>query len=282
MSHSEVINIPSALLREVAPDRLHLSLLALSVAIKTYSPSSVYYLCSKKKFRRDFHLGKQKADKLVHALLAGEMSRLFHIEEDVDGTLIITARSYKKLYGQMVRYGRNRQSLAMHCVKCTCRPKDAIRMADIEHELTDLMLLMPINAKNRSDEFYAKHTSTLGCDPSHAPKFLSVNGLAKLSGMSARNVIRHTQRLKVRGEISITAHPLVRLCNDLNHCPAPVSDNLIVIGTAAFTRQVNDYQILTWQSRHRFQFIIFGHRKRLNARHSHRLLTQSELHEMYD
>ena len=154
MAHSKYINVPCSLLREVQGSRIQQSLLALSVAIKCWSPSSVYLMRSRKQMRRDFHLGKQKVDKLLSAL---PDSPLFSLRTASDGTLCITARCFRRDYAHWVRYGNHPASLAMHAVKVRCREKGEIRLSEIHEELTQLLTLMIVNAKNRQDEFHTKH-----------------------------------------------------------------------------------------------------------------------------
>ena len=87
------INVPIALLQEVKDDRLEQSLVAMSVAIKCFSPSSAYIFVNERKFRRDFQMGYTKSMKLLDAIFKGHP--LFEVKQLADGRRIIVARSSK-------------------------------------------------------------------------------------------------------------------------------------------------------------------------------------------
>ena len=64
------INVPLELLQTVRLDRLQWSLAALSAALKSYSPSSCYILRSVHQFCAAFHMGYDKAMKLLDVILS--------------------------------------------------------------------------------------------------------------------------------------------------------------------------------------------------------------------
>lgn len=277
MPHSKFINVPCQLLQEVQRDSMQRSLLALSVAIKCWSPSSVYICHSVKQMRRDFNIGKQRAEKLLKGVGA---SPLFLVSRTQDNALCITARCYRHHYAHRVQYGNHKPTSAMTVAKVTCRERQSLRLQDIDQELKELLTLMIINAKNRKDEFITKHP-TAGV-PSHAARFLSVNGLAKLSGCSDRTIIRRTHHLEQERQIAVRRYPLIRVCDNIYHAPLSVTQDLICIGALGFRRPINDYELLQWDMRKRFQHILFGHRKRLQHRHTTVVMSQTDLHALYD
>ena len=87
------INVPMALLQEVKDDRLEQSIVAMSVAIKCFSPSSTYIFVNERKFRCDFQMGYTKSMKLLDAIFKGHP--LFEVKQLADGRRIIVARSSK-------------------------------------------------------------------------------------------------------------------------------------------------------------------------------------------
>ena len=91
------INVPMSLLQESKSDPLEWSLVALSVAMKCYSPSSAYFLQSEHQFRHDFHVRHDKARRMLVAIRGGHP--LFRVERLADGRELITACSFKKLCG---------------------------------------------------------------------------------------------------------------------------------------------------------------------------------------
>ena len=92
------INVPMALLQEVKDDRLEQSLVALSVAMKCFSPSSTYIFVNERKFRRDFQMGYTKAMRLLGAIFKGHP--LFEVKHFADGRRIIVARSFKEKWNE--------------------------------------------------------------------------------------------------------------------------------------------------------------------------------------
>ena len=113
-----------------------------------------------------------------------------------------------------------------------------------------------------------------------------MNYLAKATSRSARTVVRRSRSAREQGIISVTSHPLVRCCNNLLHddlhsCPS----GLIPIGFLGFTRQCNDYQLLSWDWRRRFQHIIYRHKGRMTFNiyvSKDKPLSQTDLHALYD
>ena len=223
------INVPIQALQEVRQDLPAMSCLALAVAIKSFSPSSVYLWQSQQKFCADFHCGATKAAKLLAHI---EHSPLFRLEHLPGGRLRITARCFRHQYAQTMNY-RHRPTLHMNVYKADCRQRGQIRLSVIERELKLALLLYDINARNRQDEFITKHPTQR---VSHAERFLSVNGLATVTGRCPRTVMRQTRLLESEHKVAVQRS----------------------------RRQFNQYQILDWDVRLRCQHIIYGHRKRLS------------------
>ena len=278
------INVPMALLQEVKDDRLEQSLVAMSVAIKCFSPSSTYIFVNERKFRRDFQMGYTKSMKLLDAIFNGHP--LFEVKQLADGRTVIVARSFKRLYGYWMTLRTGETSLAMSVAKMDCRSRGNIRIVEIEKEIQLLLFRTNINAKTRADELQAKGLPLKGSSSHAARTVLSVNYLAKATSRSARTVVRRSRSAREQGIISVTPHPLVRCCNNLLHDDLrPCPSGLIPIGLFGFSRQCNDYQLLSWDWRHRFQHILYAHRRRLTCnlvlRHGE-ILSQTDLHALYD
>ena len=278
------INVPMALLQEVKDDRLEQSLVAMSVAIKCFSPSSAYIFVNERKFRRDFQMGYTKSMKLLDAIFKGHP--LFEVKHLADGRTVIVARSFKRLYGYWMTLRTGETSLAMSVAKMDFRSRGNIRIAEIEKEIQLLLFLTNINAKTRADELQAKGLPLTGSSSHAARTVLSVNYLAKATSRSARTVVRRSRSAREQGIISVTSHPLVRCCNNLLHddlrlCPS----GLIPIGFLGFSRQCNDYQLLSWDWRRRFQHIIYRHKGRMTFNiyvSKDKPLSQTDLHALYD
>ena len=164
------INVPMALLQEVKDDRLEQSLVAMSVAIKCFSPSSAYIFVNERKFRRDFQMGYTKSKKLLDAIFKGHP--LFEVKRLADGRTVIVARSFKRLYGYWMTLRTGETSLAMSVAKMDCRSRGNIRIAEIEKEIQLLLFLTNINAKTRADELQAKGLPLTGSS-SHAARTVS-------------------------------------------------------------------------------------------------------------
>ena len=280
----DYINVPMALLQEVKEDPLQWSLVALSVAMKCLSPSSTYIFTSEKKFRSDFHLGYTKARTLLEAIREG--SSLFQMTTCPNGRTIIVARSLKKMYASQVTLKGGRKSLEMVAGKVRCCTHENLHVTDIEKEMRQLLLLTNISAKTRADELQSKGLPLTG-SASHAAKtILSVNYLAQATGRSSRTVSRMTKAARQQRVISVIQYPLVRCCNDILHTPSPQTvGKLIRIGFFGFTRQCNDYQLLSWEWHHRFQHILYAHRRRLTRNLTlppGEVLSQTDLHALYD
>ena len=209
------INVPIALLQEVKDDRLEQSIVAMSVAIKCFSPSSTYIFVNERKFRRDFQMGYTKSMKLLDAIFKGHP--LFEVKHLADGRTVIVARSFKRLYGYWMTLRTGETSLAMSVAKMDCRSRGNIRIAEIEKEIQLLLFLTNINAKTRADELQAKGLPLTGSSSHAARTVLSVNYLAKATSRSARTVVRRSRSAREQGIISVTPHPLVRCCNNLLH-----------------------------------------------------------------
>ncbi|MBR5715097.1 MAG: hypothetical protein IKX59_00785 [Bacteroidales bacterium] len=280
----DYINVPIALLQEVKEDPLQWSLVALSVAMKCLSPSSTYIFTSEKTFRRDFHLGYTKARNLLDAIREGHS--LFQMTTCPNGRQIIVARSLKKMYATQVTLKGGRKSLEMVAGKVKRCTREDLHVTEIEKEMRQLLLLTNISAKTRADELQSKGLPLTG-SASHAAKtILSVNYLAKATGRSPRTVSRMTKAARQQRVINVIQYPLVRCCNDILHTlPSDSVGKIIRIGFFGFTRRCNDYQLLSWDWRHRFQHILYGHRRRL----THNLvlpqdtvMSQTDLHALYD
>ncbi|MBQ0056636.1 MAG: hypothetical protein KBT20_03165 [Bacteroidales bacterium] len=281
MAHSKYINVPTKLLQTMPQDSLQRSLLSLSVAIKSLSPSSVYLCRSCKQMRKDFNMGKQRADKLMHAI---HHSSLFRVEQSKDGTLRITARCYRHDYAHTIQCGKHKASLAMNVAKIRCMEKDNIRLDDIEQELKEMLHLMFINSQNRKDELKTKHSKKQSETTPHANRSLSVNALSALSGYSGRTVIRRNNYLEAHGAISIDRCPPLFVCRYSGHLDAAEGSGFFRIKSNLFYRMVNAYQIEHFDMRKRFQHIIYSHTKRLtrNVVANDARLSMSELFELYD
>ena len=280
----DYINAPMALLQEVKNDPLEWSLAALSIAMKCYSPSSTYIFVNERKFRRDFHLGYEKAQKLLEALSRGH--RLFRLKPLSRDRIAITARSLKKMYATRATLRGGRKSLEMTVAKVRCCIREDLYVTKIEREMRHLLLLTDINARTRADELKSKGLPLTGSAAHAASTILSVNYLAKAVGRSSRTIMRMTQAAMKQREISIIRHPLVRCCDDLLHGPVPVmSSKLIPVSFFGFTRQCNDYQLLSWDWHRRFQHILYAHRSRLTQnlvlKHDE-VMSQTDLHALYD
>ena len=295
------VNVPIELLQAVKDDGLQYSLVCLSVALKCFSPSSTYRFTTLTQFSRDFHLGKGKAKRLAAAIRAGHP--LFRHEVNHEGQELITARSLRRLYGHWITLRGGRRSLAMSVIKATLQDKEQISLKTIGRELRLLLLALDVNSKARADELQSKGLPLTGASAHAARVVLSVPYLAKAVGRSPRTVIRMTQLAERLGWLRAVHHPLVRVCDDMLHSADYVREGiadrmltpelyrpasapaLIQIGRLGFERRCNDYQLLTWELRHRFQHIIYSHRRRLTQTFSLRkgqTLSQSELHELYD
>lgn len=281
----DYINVPMALLQEVKEDPLQWSLVALSVAMKCLSPSSTYIFTSEKKFRTDFHLGYTKARNLLETIREGHS--LFQMTTCPNGRVIIVARSLKKMYATLVTLKDGRKSLEMVAGKVRCCTRDKLHVTDIEKEMRQLLLLTSISAKTRADELQSKGLPLTG-SASHAAKtILSVNYLAQATGCSPRTVSRMTKAARQQRVINVIQYPLVRCCDDVLHDTMPVLPvgKVIRIGFFGFTRRCNDYQLLSWDWHHRFQHILYAHRRRLThnivLRHGE-VLSQTDLRDLYD
>lgn len=297
------INVPIPLLQEAKDDGLLWSLVSLCVAMKCFSPSSTYRLVSLSKFCRDFHVGKGKAMRLVSVIREGHP--LFRYERHKDGRVEITALSLRKHYGHWLKLRDGRHSLAMSVVKASVCDKDNIRLKSISEELRMLLLGISVCSKARADELQSKGLPLTGASSHAARTILSVNYLAKAAGRSGRSIIRMTQKAQQRGLFRPVTHPLRRVCDDVMHCQDYISlgivdpmltptlfrprlsdtKELILIGNLGFERQCNDYQLLSWDFRRRFQHIIYSHRGRLThtvALRKGEVMSQLELHALYD
>lgn len=299
----QYINVPMTLLQEVKTDPLQWSLVALSIALKCFSPSSTYIVVSEKKMRHDFHISLKKLRKLLTAIRAGH--QLFSICYDNKGREHITARCLRHDYASMLKMRNGRTSLHMFVAKVTRPKKEDISITKIEKEMRHLLLLAIINNKNRADELQSKGCPLTGTASHAAKTTLSVPYLAMATGRSSRSVIRMTQKAQHQGELDIRQYPLIRCCDDMTRSldflamgiASPMLtptlydrnlhslNNLIRIGNLGFVRQCNDYLIRTYDLRHRFQHIIYGHRKRLTFNISvsdSRPMSQTDLHALYD
>lgn len=286
------INVPIDLLQTVRTDRLQWSLVALSVAIKSYTPSSCYILRSVRQFAATFHIGYRKAQKLLTVILSPEGHPLFRTQQRADGTTAIIAVCYRPLYAYHAQFSHHQKrydSLCMTVVEIVARSRENIRLAAIEHEMRLRLMQSVINAKTRADELQTKGIPLTGSTSHAARTILSIPMLAKVAGRSPRTVLRMSKESQQSGDLQAIRHPLECCCYDLNR-PDPAhgipDSGLIVIGTRGFTRRCNDYQLLQAQLRHAFKHIIYSHRSRLKpvARTLRQgtVISQSELHELYD
>ena len=288
INQMQCINVPLALLQQSSDDALEWSLVALSVAIKSFSPSSCYIVRSLRRFSRDFHMGYAKAQKLLAAIEAGHS--LFRAERCRDGLLHITAISFKRQYAYRATFSHRSQSyesLCMMAVAITARQKNNLRISAIAHEMRLRLMQSVINAKNRADELKTKGCP-LTASASHAATMtLSIPLLAAVTGRCARSVIRLSREAQQQGDLQAIRYPLERRCDDMLH-PSPGTDisGLIRIGNLGFTRHCNDYVIQSRELRHVFKHIIYSHRSRLTHNHCTlrpgQIISQSLLHEIYD
>lgn len=278
------INVPMALLQEVKEDRLDFSLAAFCVAMKCFSPSSTYIYVSEHKLRDDFHIGYEKAEKLLSAIHSGQ--QLVRVERLADGREIFVARSFKRMYGHIMTFKNGFRSLEMSVAKVKFHSRGDIRVTEIEKEMQKLLFLTNINAKTRADELQSKGRPLTGSSSHAAATVLSVRYLGKGINRSERTVVRMSKSAQEHGVIQVTHHPLRRCCDNILHddLNAP-ADYLIPIGFLGFTRRCNDYQLCSWEWRRCFQHIIYRHRGRMtyNVYYSKdHPLSQTDLHAYYD
>ncbi len=280
----DYINTPMVLLQEVKNDPLEWSLVALSIAMKCFSPSSTYIFINERKFRRDFHIGYAKAQKLLDAIFHGHP--LFRLKPISRNRIAITARSLKRMYATQTTLRGGRKSLEMTVAKVRCCTRENLYVTKIEREMRHLMLLTNINARTRADELKSKGLPLTGSAAHAASTILSVNYLAKATGRSSRTIMRMTKAARQQHEISIIRYPLVRVCDDLLHGPMPcLVDKVIPISFFGFTRRCNDYQLLSWEWHRRFQHILYAHRSRLTQNlvlKCGEVMSQTDLHALYD
>lgn len=280
------INVPLQLLQLARHDGLRWSLVALSVAIKSWSPSSCYVFRSVHQFRNDFHISHRKALRLLDAVKAGH--DLFRVDHRPDGTIHITATSYKRHFTYTATFSHHQQRYVSPCMvaaKVTLRTHNNIRVTAIEKEMRHLLLLAPISAKSRADELQTKGCPLKGNASHAARKVLSVPYLSEVTGRCPRTIIRMTRCATKSGELQVIQHPLERRCDDLNHTATIDPRISIVIGTAGFSRRCNDYVILQSPLRHSFVHIIYKHHSRRRPCISLRpgqTLSQTDLHALYD
>ena len=278
------INVPVELLQKAVNDPLEMSLVALSVAMKSDHVSSAYIFTNEWQFRKHFHLGQTKAHRMLGAIMAGHP--LFSVTHS-KGHTVITARSFWKLYGSWMTY-RNCPVRHMSVVKATLRPRTDLRVTLIEKELRTLMLLTVMNARNRADELQSKG-QPLTVAAAHASRTtLSVPYLSKVMGCCSRTVIRCTRQLENDGTIKVQRAPLVR-CTALSPTffdkKPGQTDGRIRIHSLEFQRECNRYQIMLFTTRHRFQHIIRGHLLRYTLNYTlnrGEQVTQSLLHDICD
>ena len=287
------INVPLELLQTVRHDRLQWSLAALSVAIKSYTPSSCYILRSVRQFCATFHMGHAKASKLLDVILSDEGHPLFRTQRCADGAIHITAVCYRPLYAYHAQFGHNRKrydSLCMTAVEIVARTRDYIRLSAIEREMRLRLMQSVINARNRADELQTKGCPLTGSASHAARTILSIPLLARVAGRSPRTILRMSRASQLAGDLQAIRYPLERRCHDLNR-PDPDQTpeslaGLIVIGTTGFSRRCNDYQLLRQEVRHVFKHIIYSHHSRLlpvaRTLRAGMTISQSELHEIYD
>jgi len=278
------INAPKALLQEVKENPLEWSLVALSLAMKYFSPSSTYIFVSEKKFRHDFHLGYEKAHRLLDVIFRGH--RLFRLKPLSRERIAITARSLKKMYATHTTLKGGRESLEMTVVKVKCCTRENIYVTKIEKEMRQLLLLTNIADKTRADELKSKGLTLTGSAAHAAGKILSVIYLARTVARSSRTVIRMTKAASQQRLISIIRYPLVRICDDVVHTAMPYTpEGFIPIGFLGFVRKCNDYQLQSWDMRDRFKHILYAHRGRLTDNIVLRygeVLSDTELRFLYD
>ena len=161
-----------------------------------------------------------------------------------------------------------------------------LHVTEIESEMRQLLLLTNISAKTRADELQSKGLPLTG-SASHAAKtILSVNYLAQATGRSPRTISRMTKAARQQRLISVIQYPLVRCCDDILHTLPPESVGKVIrIGFFGFTRRCNDYQLLSWDWRRRFQHIIYRHKSRMTFNiyvSKVKPLSQTDLHALYD
>lgn len=281
------INVPLALLQSARNDRLWWGLVALSVAMKAYSPSSCYILRSEHRFRRDFHLGADKAKRLLHAIL-DEGHPLFRVKHCQDGSTQITAVSYKRDYGYYAMFSHKSQQYRSRCmtaVEVTITNKVNIRVSALERQMRLLLMKSVISARNRADELQTKGCP-LSASASHAARtILSIPYLADVTGRSQRSIIRMSKEAQRSGSLQAIKYPLERCCDDMSHPTIDVT-GLIRIGNLGFSRRCNDYWLLHESDRRAFKHIIYGHRSRLTMNactlQAGQVLSQTDLHALYD
>ncbi len=280
----DAINVPMALLQVAKKYDSRMGFVALCVAMKCISPSSTYIFRSVRKFRDDFHLGNARAKSLLKRIHSKQ--KLIRVEKLADGTEIFVANSFRKLFAGTMMLKGGVRSQEMSVVKVSYRSRGEICINEIEKELKELLYLADINAKSIADELQSKGLPLTGSSSHAARMVLSVKYMAKGINRSVRTVVRRNKAAREQGIIEVTSHPLIRCCDNILHDPlnAP-TDSLITIGTLGFTRRCNDYQLLSWDWRHRFQHIIYKHRSRMtfNIYYSKdHPLSQTELHDYLD
>jgi DNA-binding transcriptional regulator YhcF (GntR family) len=136
---------------------------------------------------------------------------------------------------------------------------------DISRELVDAMILYPVNAKQRKNDFLKSGTKT--SSHSERRRALSVRKLANVAKCSYSTVSRHLNRLEESGIIQTIRHEEIPVF-DLDRKIALTDDRFLLSrGRYQSTkflvvRDANEYRITRDEDIHMATNVIFNHRKR--------------------
>lgn len=251
MAHSKYINVPVELLRETRGDHNGRSLVALAIAIKSWSPSSRYDLKTIQQFCTDFGIYYRKAKSLLDSV---KTSPLFRVTDN--GGII--ARRFMPLFGKEKKhFGKKhfRIMREMIVAKVNCRDRGNICIKDIERELNESLVMYLVSVENRMNDF-------IGRESQHPFEGKLTQGkIAAFVGVSQRSVKRYVKSLEKRNEVVVLRHEPVEY--------GGIDPTFLNKRWMPFIHEPNDYRLT---DKLRFANLIEYHKLRINGKVSQHLL----------
>lgn len=260
MDYRKYINLPKELVARYRTNGAW-DLFVFAVCLKNYTISSGIHP-SVYAIRRILSCGKTKAERLLAA--AKHNDELFYYNKEKN---FLVARSFLRgIEAQEYRSGRTTfKAYAKYCIKFRLHAVEDISHKGISRELVDALLLCPVGAKQRKNDFLKSGTSK--SSHSERSRALSVRKLANIAKCSISTVSRHLNRLEKDGVISSVRHEVIPVF-DLDHGVALTTDKEL-LSRGSFqslnklvVRDANEYRIKCFEKVHMATNVIFNHRKR--------------------
>lgn len=259
----KTLNIPIKLMRRYCKDKSLWELFVFAVCLKCLSSSSGIK-ADVMLIRKTMSCSHYKAIRMIEQ--AKQCSELFSYNKKRN-TLVARSFTHGKLEKNVYSVGNEKHtSYSAYCYKLRYDKSETISHFSMSQLLRDKLLLCPICAKQRKNDFILVAKSSTRIDRAKA---LSAKKFSRLFGMHHTTASRHLRKLENAGQITVHRHSFIKVADF--YSGELLTNDKRLLCRKPFLRQgfmvvkdANEYRT-TRLNEDVFTNVIFNHAKR----HSH-------------